>query len=295
MQPNLPNHSPKDDELLADAAFMTESFYSILATHTDEIVVNALKIPANAEDSTKVVTELLPSLSDEQTENLITAVGIFAQILNIAEDVHHERRRHVHALSGSQNPEGSIAVTVQKLKAEQLDSEKIQAALNQTLVSPVLTAHPTEALRQATLMSHRKIRELLPRRAQCHNAESLAELQREMDIVLLTLWQTSETRHFKLSVHSEINNGVNIFPRSFFRAIPNLYRNLEKQLHAAYPQLSVPNILQVGGWIGGDRDGNPFVTSETLRHAFMHHADAVFSIAANWKPCIKNCRCRYAA
>jgi len=94
MQLSLLNN-PKDAELLADAEFMTASLYAVLDNHADEIVVNALKILANAQDSSKIITELLPSLSDEQTENLITAVGIFAQILNIAEDVHHERRRLV--------------------------------------------------------------------------------------------------------------------------------------------------------------------------------------------------------
>ena len=276
MQATLPLHNPKDEQLLADAAFMTNSFYKILDNHTDEIVVNALKILAQAQDSSKIVTELLPSLSNEQTENLITAVGIFAQILNIAEDVHHERRRLAHEIAGSTAQDGSIAETVRKFQAAQLNQNTIQNALNQMQVSAVLTAHPTEVQRQATLISHRKIRALLPRREFCHSPESLAELQREMDIVLLTLWQTSETRHFKLSVQSEINNGVNIFPRSFFQAIPQFYRRMERQFQAAFPNIHIPNILQVGGWIGGDRDGNPFVTAQTLRDAFIHHANAVF-------------------
>ncbi len=139
-----------------------------------------------------------------------------------------------------------------------------------------MTAHPTEVQRQATLISHRKIRALLPRREFCRSAEELGDLQHEMDIVLLTLWQTSETRHFKLSVNSEINNGVNIFPMSFFQALPKFYRRMEKQLQAAFPNISVPNLLQIGGWIGGDRDGNPFVTAQTLRDAFVRHADAAF-------------------
>lgn len=275
MQLSLLNN-PKDAELLADAEFMTASLYAVLENHADEIVVNALKILANAQDSSKIITELLPSLSDEQTENLITAVGIFAQILNIAEDVHHERRRLVHEQQGSAAQDGSIAETVRKLQAEQVPLEVVQDVLNHTLVSPVLTAHPTEVQRQAVLVSHRKIRELLPRRELCRSADEMSELQREMDIVLLTLWQTSETRHFKLSVQSEIQNGVNIFPRSFFSALPRVYREMEKRFQAVYPQIRVPNVLKIGGWIGGDRDGNPFVSAQTLRDAFRHHANAAF-------------------
>lgn len=169
-----------------------------------------------------------------------------------------------------------MAETVRKLQAEQIAQEVVQDVLNHTLVSPVLTAHPTEVQRQAVLVSHRKIRELLPRRELCKSADALAELQREMDIVLLTLWQTSETRHFKLSVQSEIQNGVNIFPRSFFQALPRVYRDMEKHFQAAYPQIRIPDVLKIGGWIGGDRDGNPFVSAQTLRDAFRHHANAAF-------------------
>ena len=275
MQLSLFNN-PKDAELVADAEFMTASLYAVLDNHADEIVVNALKILAKAQDSSKIITELLPGLSDEQTENLITAVGIFAQILNIAEDVHHERRRLVHEQQGSAAQDGSIAETVRKLQAEQIAQDVVQDVLNHTQVSPVLTAHPTEVQRQAVLVSHRKIRELLPRRELCRSADEMGELQREMNIVLLTLWQTSETRHFKLSVQSEIQNGVNIFPRSFFSALPRVYRDMEKHFQAAYPQIRIPDVLKIGGWIGGDRDGNPFVSAQTLRDAFRHHANTAF-------------------
>lgn len=269
-------HQSKDAELAADAEFMTNALYKMLHTHADEIVVNALKILAEAQDASQIIAQILPSLSEEQTENLITAVGIFAQILNIAEDVHHERRRLVHEHAGNIASDGNIAETVKKFQAHNLESINIQKILNNTQVSPVLTAHPTEVQRQATLVLHRKIRALLPKREFCHIPDELAELQREIDIVLLTLWQTSETRHFKISVKSEINNGVNIFPISFFQAIPKLYRHMEKQFQATFPEIKVPNILQIGGWIGGDRDGNPFVSAQTLRDAFTYHAHVVF-------------------
>jgi hypothetical protein len=269
-------HQSKDAELAADAEFMTQSLYKMLDVHADEIVVNALKILADAQDASQVITQILPSLSEAQTENLITAVGMFAQILNIAEDVHHQRRRLVHEHAGNVASEGNIAETVKKFQANDLDKPTVQAALNQTQINAVLTAHPTEVQRQATLISHRKIRALLPQRELCKTPDELAELQREMDIVLLTLWQTSETRHFKITVKSEINNGVNIFPISFFQAIPKLYRRMEKQFQAAFPDIQIPNIMQIGGWIGGDRDGNPNVSAKTLRDAFTHHANAAF-------------------
>lgn len=275
MQLSLLNN-PKDEALLQDVEFMTQSLNRIVAAHGDEMVANALKILETAGDASDVVTQILPSLSEMQTENLITAVGMFAQILNIAEDVHHERRRTVHEQAGHTQNGGSIAETVNKLQHTDLNAQEIQAALNQMHISAVLTAHPTEVQRQATLTLHRKIRGLLPRREFCRTSEALSELQREMEIVLLTLWQTSETRHFKISVNNEITNGVKIFPISFFQALPKLYRNIEQHFQAAYPEIQIPDMLNIGGWIGGDRDGNPFVNAQTLRDAMMRHADAAF-------------------
>ena len=148
--------------------------------------------------------------------------------------------------------------------------------LDNTVVTAVLTAHPTEVQRQTVLSFNRRIRALLPQRERCTNPDALAQLRREIDTVLLGLWQTSETRRHKLSVNDEINNGVSIFPMSFFEALPKLYRTMERDFQTAYPGVRVPNILKIGGWIGGDRDGNPFVSAETLRFAFRRHADAVF-------------------
>ena len=152
----------------------------------------------------------------------------------------------------------------------------MQQQLDNTVVTAVLTAHPTEVQRQTVLSFNRRIRALLPQRERCTNPEALAQLRREIDTVLLGLWQTSETRRHKLSVNDEINNGVSIFPMSFFEALPKLYRTMERDFQTAYPGIRVPNILKIGGWIGGDRDGNPFVSAETLRFAFRRHADAVF-------------------
>ena len=123
-------HQSKDAELAADAEFMTQSLYKMLDVHADEIVVNALKILADAQDASQVITQILPSLSEAQTENLITAVGMFAQILNIAEDVHHQRRRLVHEHAGNVASEGNIAETVKKFQANDLDKPTVQAALN---------------------------------------------------------------------------------------------------------------------------------------------------------------------
>ena len=231
-------NNPKDAALAADAEFLKQSLFNLLHEEASPLVVETVKLLSTSDDSAALIEKVLPQLDEQQTHDLTLACGLFAQILNIAEDVHHERRRQIHEEAGH--------------------------------------GGPTEVQRQTVLSFNRRIRTLLPQRERCTNPEALAQLRREIDAVLLCLWQTSETRRHKLSVNDEINNGVSIFPMSFFEALPKLYRTMERDFQTAYPGVRVPNILKIGGWIGGDRDGNPFVSAETLRFAFRRHADAVF-------------------
>ena len=269
-------NNPKDAALAADAEFLKQSLFNLLHEEASPLVVETVKLLSTSDDSAALIEKVLPQLDEQQTHDLTLACGLFAQILNIAEDVHHERRRQIHEEAGHNSAEGSLTETVRKLKAGKVNGKAVQQQLDNTVVTAVLTAHPTEVQRQTVLSFNRRIRALLPQRERCTNPEALAQLRHEIDTVLLCLWQTSETRQYKLSVNDEINNGVSIFPMSFFEALPKLYRTMERDFQTAYPGVRVPNILKIGGWIGGDRDGNPFVSAETLRFAFRRHADAVF-------------------
>lgn len=269
-------NNPKDAALAADAEFLKQSLFNLLHEEASPLVVETVKLLSTSDDSAALIEKVLPQLDEQQTHDLTLACGLFAQILNIAEDVHHERRRQIHEEAGHNSAEGSLTETVRKLKAGKVNGKALQQQLDNTVVTAVLTAHPTEVQRQTVLSFNRRIRALLPQRERCTNHDALAQLRREIDTVLLGLWQTSETRRHKLSVNDEINNGVSIFPMSFFEALPKLYRTMERDFQMAYPGVRVPNILKIGGWIGGDRDGNPFVSAETLRFAFRRHADAVF-------------------
>lgn len=268
-------NDPKDKALAQDAAFLGQALIRMLETETSEAVISVVKQLAGSQDSTRIINQALPTLNPKQTQNLIIACGLFAQILNIAEDIHHQRRRRLHEQQGRRT-EDNITGLVAKLCGNGISSKTLQTQLDHTTVAAVLTAHPTEVQRQATLNFHRRIRALLAKREHCAGTQELNTLQHEIETVLLALWQTSETRHYTLTVENEINNGVSIFPLSFFQAVPELYRHIENNLQKAFPQTTLPDILHIGGWIGGDRDGNPFVSASTLRHAFKQHADAVF-------------------
>ena len=269
-------NNPKDAALAADAEFLKQSLFNLLHEEASPLVVETVKLLSTSDDSAALIEKVLPQLDEQQTHDLTLACGLFAQILNIAEDVHHERRRQIHEEAGHNSAEGSLTETVRKLKAGKVNGKALQQQLDNTVVTAVLTAHPTEVQRQTVLSFNRRIRALLPQRERCTNPDALAQLRREIDTVLLGLWQTSETRRHKLSVNDEINNGVSIFPMSFFEALPKLYRTMERDFLTAYPGVRVPKILTSGGWNAADRHGTPFVSAASLRFAFRRHADAVF-------------------
>ena len=154
--------------------------------------------------------------------------------------MHHERRRQIHEDAGHNAAEGSLSETVRKLKANQIVGSAVQKQLDGTSITAVLTAHPTEVQRQTVLGFNRRHPFAAINAGSCTNAEALTDLRREIDTVLLSLWQTSETRHHKISVNDEINNGVSIFPMSFFEALPKLYRSMEREFQTAYPDASSP-------------------------------------------------------
>jgi phosphoenolpyruvate carboxylase len=221
----------------------------------------------------------LPSSLPMDTDNvLLRACGLYAQLYNIAEDLHHIRRRRAHRLAGSPPQQGSLERALGRLRLDGVGIERLSDMLAHAKVAAVLTAHPTEVQRQSVLDGHRAVRRfltllnepgLLP--------EEEAELDTKLKRVILTLWQTAEIRHFKLSVHDEIENGVAYHPQTFFTAVPKLYEHLSQLIGQVWGQSpDLPVFLRVASWIGGDRDGNPYVDATVLRAAVTRQAEVAF-------------------
>ena len=108
--------------------------------------------------------------------------------------------------------------------------------------------------------------------------DELAENEAAIRRAILTLWQTNLLRHTKLYVLDEVTNGISYYDYTFFRALPRLYSDLEDQLQASTPQsacVEVGSFLRIGSWIGGDRDGNPFVTAEILQETLRAQSTRV--------------------
>ena len=206
---------------------------------------------------------LLVGLSQPDMLLLIRAFSIFSQLANTADD--HILRRQLKAL-------GSGSVQRLELSAG-LSAKKVRRFLKDALFVPVITAHPTEVRRKSILDRETEIGELLERRerASSQTAEQVeidAQLKREIRI----LWQTRMLRDTRIRVSDEIDNNLSIFSSTFLTEVPAVKRHLSRLFQL---EGEIIPYLRPGSWVGGDRDGNPNVSPETLDYAVRHQSQLV--------------------
>ncbi len=228
--------------------------------------------------------KLLKKLTRDQTISVVRAFSYFSHLANIAEDQHHNRRRRAHALAGSAPQQGSVAFALSKLDAAGVSGATVRGFLKDALISPVLTAHPTEVQRKSILDAEHDIARLLADRdrtltpkEQMHNTEMLRAR-------ITTLWQTRMLRYSKLTVADEIENALSYYRITFLRELPALYDDIDAEIAAQFPTRArqrgtlsrTPPFVQMGSWIGGDRDGNPNVNADTMQHALARHSTTIF-------------------
>ena len=210
----------------------------------------------------RVLDRLLKNLSADQTVSVIRAFSYFSHLANIAEDRHHVRRNAVHESQGDLR-EGSLAMAFERLHRAGHRAADIAQTLAQAFISPVLTAHPTEVQRKSILDAERAIAHLIGQRDEAPTPLARQDLEEQLQGRIAQLWQTRMLRTAKLTVQDEIENALSYYASTFLREIPRLYRDVERAL----PGHAVGNFLRMGHWMGGDRDGNPNVSADTLRHA----------------------------
>ncbi len=229
------------------------------------------------QEADRALKTLLKSLSGEQAVRVIRAFTYFSHLANLAEDRHHIRRREVHERAGD-TQEGSIEVALARLRWAGVQPRAVAQTLAQGHLSPVLTAHPTEVQRKSILDAERDIARLLTERDEVRSRalprdalapKELAANEAQIRARVLQLWQTRLLRFTKLTVADEIETALSYYEATFLRQIPRLYGQLEQELKP-HP---VGSFLRMGQWIGGDRDGNPNVTAETLEYALRRQCD----------------------
>lgn len=217
----------------------------------------------------KALSQLLKGLTGDQTVTVVRAFTYFSHLANLAEDRHHIRRREIHDRAGEVQ-DGSLVKTLHKIQQTRRKVPTLSDMLAQMYVSPVLTAHPTEVQRKSILDAEHHIAEWLVRKDQAPGKD-LHNLETSLKAWVTQLWQTRLIRHSKLTVADEIDNAMSYYESTFLTEIPALYRQLED----AAGQRELPAFFRMGQWIGGDRDGNPFVTSQTLQLALTRQSDVI--------------------
>ncbi|WP_312302901.1 phosphoenolpyruvate carboxylase [Diaphorobacter nitroreducens] len=233
-------------------------------------------------EADKALKKLLKGLTGDQTVSVIRAFTYFSHLANLAEDRHHIRRRAVHERAGSAQ-EGSIEVALARLRWAGIAPRTVAQTLATSYVAPVLTAHPTEVQRKSILDAEREIALLLTQRddiqarAQLYNSakdtltpRELAANEAQLRARVAQLWQTRLLRYSKLTVADEIENALSYYEYTFLHEIPKIYAELERELGGNQP---VASFLRMGQWIGGDRDGNPNVSADTLVLALRRQAE----------------------
>ena len=270
----------------ANAGFNEHSLDTISATYAKEVV------GLLTEQLTKVIEHrnsgILPYFKGELTlprDNVIMLVdtlqawGIWFQLLNVAEENTAMRRRRLAEKEyGLTNVPGTFASVFKQANELNISANEIQNLLDNAYICPTITAHPTEAKRVTVLEIHRRIYVLLyrieaSRWTQRERNKLISSLHDEIDL----LWLTGELRLEKPTVEQEIIWGLHFFEQSLFKRISETHEKLKWALSLSYPKInfSIPPFFKFGSWIGGDRDGNPFVTNEITKDSLLKNRQII--------------------
>jgi phosphoenolpyruvate carboxylase len=249
------------------------------------VVVERLRdgfLALREQDDAKLREKLMKRIDglDPQTlSEVIRAYTIYFSLAHIAEEVHAFLQRRTMVSAGGRLWRGSFDHTLRQFAEEGVGPDRLQVLFDHLAYLPVFTAHPTEAKRRTTLETQRRIFLLtldLHRHKlnQEEQQDRLGEILSEIQI----LWKTDEVRVHKPQVTDEVRQGLYFFSESLFGTLPQVYRNLERAVRRVYGSDSgvlVPSFVAFGSWIGGDRDGNPFVRPETTELAVRMHCELV--------------------
>src|SRR5882757_1809761 len=205
---------------------------------------------------------------------LTRAFGFYFELINLAETNHRKRRRLSHQLSENASSTGAVQRgdlrgTLRRLREAGVSADEAYELLRRICVSPVFTAHPTEVARRSVMFKRRRISDLLEQLDRIPVPEpQLEALERDLIAEITALWQTDDVRSSRPTVRDEVRMALDYYEASLFETIPVLYAEIAAAVEAEFPAeamgiAELPIVLRFGSWIGGDRDGNPFVTAKT--------------------------------
>ncbi|MEU4343823.1 phosphoenolpyruvate carboxylase [Nocardia sp. NPDC023852] len=225
------------------------------------------------------VAEMLDGVDIAVALPLIRAFSYFVLLANLAEDIQRDRRRAAHEAAGEPPQDSSLAATYRKLDAAALDGDRVADLLADALVSPVITAHPTETRRRTVFDVQTRITELMRLRQRYSETErERADFEQQIRRQVLSLWHTALIRLARLRIQDEISVGLRYYDITLFDVIPAINAEVRAALRSRWPGVELLRrpILRPGSWIGGDRDGNPYVNADVVRQAAYRAAAVAF-------------------
>ncbi len=240
---------------------------------------------AGRHDAERALAVRIESLDTAQAECVARAFSIYFDLVNIAEDRQRVRVLRERERERSPLPIGeSLAAGIAELKSLGLSAADVQQALDRLSIELVFTAHPSEAKRRSIRAKLRRMRhslqeldrgDLLPRERSAYESD----LHSELDV----LWQTEFLRPTRPTVLDEVERGLSIMPR-LWEAVPQVHASLRRGLATCYPgqPFHIPPFLTFGSWMGGDRDGNPFVTADVTERTLLRLRAAAIDRHLDW-------------
>ncbi|POM27262.1 Phosphoenolpyruvate carboxylase [Actinomadura rubteroloni] len=218
------------------------------------------------------ITELVDGWTLERAEQVARAFTVYFHLTNLAEE--HHRIRTLRERDTGESVPSSVAAAVEQIRAD----GGLDAAVAGLEIHPVFTAHPTEARRRAIVTGIQRISDLLSALHAGPGAAERADVERRMREEIDLLWRTALRRHAQMDPLDEVRTAMAAFDETIFRVVPRIYRALDAALNPSgtgREAFEAPAYLRFGSWIGGDRDGNPFVTAQVTRDAILIQAEHV--------------------
>ncbi|MFC6080802.1 phosphoenolpyruvate carboxylase [Sphaerisporangium aureirubrum] len=281
--------SEMPDELRADVRLLGELLGRVIAEDGGpdlladvERLRKAVIAARRREKPVDEVAEMVAGWPIERAVQIARAFTCYFHLVNLAEE--HFRIRTLRARDTGEEPlPESLDAAVAELKND-LGAEELTRLIAELEFRPVLTAHPTEARRRAVVTAIQRVSAQLgeynsPERGAHERREAHRRLLEEIDL----LWRTAQLRHTKLDPLDEVRTAMAAFDETLFRTVPRIYRSLDAALAegSGTREPLARAFIRYGSWIGGDRDGNPNVTSRVTREAVLIHAEHVLTALEN--------------
>ncbi len=232
------------------------------------------------EQTRKEILTLIDSLTAEDAYKVVRAFSIYFILVNAADEVHKIRVQRNDLIKKDKPLQGSVHDALIELSKAGLSKEKIKDILNKVEIIPVFTAHPTEATRQTILRKILKIsRLLLQRELSINTWEESESINLNLQTEITLLWQSNEIRFQKVTVNDEIQHGIFFFKEVIYNVIPKFYLKLNSNLKSVFKiEDPSPSLINFGSWIGGDRDGHPFVTVDLTKQTMINNKKQIINL-----------------